>query len=846
MGGIGGGNFNFQPDGKYNRTYCRVTPDTGAEPLCIAFAKQGNTVWSSDLVHAGTMTTTFTGYWPTAVMQYQQAGMPVAISLECFSPICAGDNKNSSLPLVVYIFTLTNNTTIADTVAIALSNAAAGTIVQNGNAIMGIKSADCCVMVSRDGDSRLSCGTNRADFVADGILDGTAGGVVASRIVVAPSSARKITFTVAWTNVVNGYYRNYFSDPESLAVYGLNNAAFLKAKVDNWHNKILNSNLPVWLKDLTINCCHVYNSMTDWVTPNTYGMQESMSNGHYGTLDQLYHASMALPIFAPDAAWSDVLRMAGVQQASGLFLHFYSGENTEIRSDGGAKFILQVFRNYLWTGNSARLKTLYPNVREAIRGIRDSDTRYSDGLPDDSLINTYDNLFWAGWDIPSKVYDCELYLAALKAASKIAAVCGDDTSAANFNNYFVKASASFERTNSATTSSSGFWNQTTSGPGGRTGYYTGSTNITIDKGLGCWDSQLAGQWYADLCGLGPLHPENRIQGALQFINAACLDQTNPPSYALMCALPNVSIANTSTYFCGTENGSTYVTYGAYPAGDLCVAFGHGLPDISMRALQSYWNVTYSKYLRVYNQPCKLNIAGFGVGWGIGRYMNAPAVFASLFGITGFSIDVAAKSFRLKPSLPTGMDSLKSGPLMNPISLGTVDYWNNPANGPSTQRFLVRFDSVMQFTRLYVRKLYAPTVDIVKNGSAVPATIGVNSEDTSEYQIAFANPLTIDSSGVLITVGGTASMSNHLRQIKKTVEFYVDMERGWVVFRLPWREKVAVSLVNGRGESLMHVESDYAQGLHTVRYAGSKIAAGHYYVYLKVGENSFTKKVVVVR
>ncbi|MGB7566238.1 MAG: GH116 family glycosyl-hydrolase, partial [Chitinivibrionales bacterium] len=112
MGGIGGGNFNFLPNGAYNTLYCRVVADPGAMPTCYAFQKRGTTAFSATLQNAGSMTTTYTGYWPTVTMQYAQTGINDAIVLKCFSPIIAGDgiasdNENSSLPIAIFKFTLT-------------------------------------------------------------------------------------------------------------------------------------------------------------------------------------------------------------------------------------------------------------------------------------------------------------------------------------------------------------------------------------------------------------------------------------------------------------------------------------------------------------------------------------------------------------------------------------------------------------------------------------------------------------------------------------------------------------------------------------------------------------------
>ena len=209
-----------------------------------------------------------------------------------------------------------------------------------------------------------------------------------------------------------------------------------------------------------------------------------------------------------------------------------------------------------------------------------------------------------------------------------------------------------------------------------TGSFLG--NYGTPTGVAIWDAALIGQWTADVCGLGPLHPESRMESTLNIIYDACLDHSNPPGYALMMSAANVNCtgaAPTGNYFnVNSIEGNKYCTYCAYPAGDLCGAFYHNQPDIAMRALHAFWNVMFSKYLRVYNMPCKMTKTGNGIDWGIDRYMNSPAAFAALFGITGFSIDVNAKALRVKPSLPTSAqyalpgDSLAAGPLMNPISM----------------------------------------------------------------------------------------------------------------------------------------------------------------------------------
>ena len=130
--------------------------------------------------------------------------------------------------------------------------------------------------------------------------------------------------------------------------------------------------------------------------------------------------TLLLACFAPQAEWSQVARMAGSQLSSGLFGHTYG--STDIRSDVGQKFMLETYKLYQWTGNTTYLQTMYPYMKKAVTGIISEDNN-GDGLTDDNSQTTYDNPFSSGWTFPSKEYDNELYLGALKAAIKC---CGGD------------------------------------------------------------------------------------------------------------------------------------------------------------------------------------------------------------------------------------------------------------------------------------------------------------------------------------------------------------------------------------------------------------------------------------
>jgi uncharacterized protein (DUF608 family) len=881
LGGIGGGNFNFLPNGDYSTTYCNIAPPAGTMPLVTAYAQQGTAIWSSDLKDstANAMKTTYTGYWPRLTMQYAKSGMPVRITLEAFSPIIPGDNKNSSLPIAIYTFTLTDTTTVAETAAVALSNSAAGNVIPASGTVSGIKNgtgtaATVAVMVKNDslGYSLVTYGATKSLFTASGQLNNAVGGILASKIYLAPSQTRTITFTLSWNNQTAGWYRNYYTDAESLATYALVNSAMLRTKVLNWQNKILNSNFPTWLQDIIINNCHPYNSMTAWTTASqntlagvgTYSMQESSDEGDgttagIGSIDQCYTSSIGLPLFAPTAAWSEATRIANVQQAGGMIPHLYSGSGNDVRADDAAKFVLMCYRDYMWTGDSAKLAALYPDIKSAIAWIMSMDTKNNDGLTDDSDLDTYDNPYWGGWDIPSREYDNELDLAAFKAGAAMGTLFGD-TIANTYNNYFTKASTSFEHAASTggAAAGGGFWDTTHVGPTGLTGYYTGSTDLGgSGKGLASWEGQFTGQWYADLFGLGPLHPENRIERAIQFTNAVNVDSrtgaTNP-SYMMMAALPTATLANTTSYFNGSENDATggdaanifYVSYIGYPVPQFgCPAIYHGNPDIGLRVAQMMWNATYSRFKRVWNMSCKADTGGRGGGWGAGRYMAVPGVFGTAFAITGFAIDVHGKRLWLKPSVPAAMgDSLVNAPLINPMSCGTLSYNLQAGN---VQRLVVGFDSALSFRQLYVRKRgSAATVSVTNNGALVPATIAVYGADTSEYLITFGSLTAIGTPGAVITVGAATGTDRAPATVASVFAMAVNMKSGIISYVLPQRSGVAVTLVNPKGAALTLLQAEQASGSHALYHDWKREPAGVYFMKIKAGGMQETKEIINIR
>jgi non-lysosomal glucosylceramidase len=174
----------------------------------------------------------------------------------------------------------------------------------------------------------------------------------------------------------------------------------------------------------------------------------------------------------------------------------FSWQNTNDWKDLNSKFVLMIYRDYVFTGkkDTEFLRTTWPSVQEALQHLQQYD-RTGDGIPqnDDYPDQTYDVWIVHG----ESAYCGGLWLAALRAAEEIAKVLGDTTSATKYHAMFLKGQDTYVKK---------LWN------GEYFRYDTMSEyrdNVQAD--------QLAGQWYANMTGLGDLVPREMQLKALKKI-----------------------------------------------------------------------------------------------------------------------------------------------------------------------------------------------------------------------------------------------------------------------------------------------------------------------------------------
>jgi non-lysosomal glucosylceramidase len=382
-------------------------------------------------------------------------------------------------------------------------------------------------------------------------------GAIAVRFTLKPGEKRVVPMAIAWDLPImefgegRQWYRRYTdfygtsgANAWPIARDGLVNAGAWSDAIDSWQAPYVNDeNKPLWYRGMLFN--ELYFLADDgsfWgrpvqstaQVPATFALMECFDYPYYATLDVLFYGSMPLVKFWPDLdkqllrqfadtvprEWSEKsLWLWKSRQTQNLAFRIrkkkgavphdlgapeedpfvrvnqFSWQDTNGWKDLNSKFVLQVYRDFVLTGrkDTAFLRSTWPAVKEAISYLRQFD--HGSGVPENGGYpdQTYDVWVVRG----ASAYTAGLWLAALRASEEMARVLGEPASVSAYHEMFVKAQGTYIRE---------LWN------GQYFRYDTESENRDSIQA-----DQLAGQWYADLTGLGDLVPREMRQKALHTI-----------------------------------------------------------------------------------------------------------------------------------------------------------------------------------------------------------------------------------------------------------------------------------------------------------------------------------------
>ena len=483
-------------------------------------------------------------------------------------------------------------------------------------------------------------------------------GAIAVRFTLKPGEKRVVPLVIAWDLPIvqfgsgRKWYRHYTdfygtsgTNALQIARDGLTNAAKWSDAIDAWQAPYINDeSKPLWYRGALFNELYtVADGGSFWgrpvgsdpKTPNTFSFMECFDYPYYGTLDVRFYGSMPLAKFWPEIDKQELRQFADtvpqdftdkylwvwktqhtqalqfrVRKAKGAVPHDlgvpeedpfvqpnqFSWQNTNDWKDLNSKFVLMVYRDYVFTGKKDQtfLRYTWPAVQEALEHLRQYD-RDGDGVPENDGYpdQTYDEWVVSG----ESAYCGGLWLGALRAAEEIARALGDTVAVSKYHDLFTKSQASYVKK---------LWN------GEYFRYDTASEyrdNIQAD--------QLAGQWYANMTGLGDLVLRDMQRKSLKRIyDFNVMKFANGEMGAVNGMGADGTIINTNEQVKEVWTGTTY--------GLAALMLSEGMKDEAFRTAWGIYHVTYETKGYWFRTPEAWEIEG---NYRASMYMRPAAIWA---------------------------------------------------------------------------------------------------------------------------------------------------------------------------------------------------------------------------
>lgn len=395
-------------------------------------------------------------------------------------------------------------------------------------------------------------------FAKDGRLanDGTSwvsdgeklAGAIAVRFTLQPGENRVIPMVIAWDfpviqfgedRVWNRRYTDFYgatgNHAWAIARDGLQNAAAWSDAIDAWQSPYVDDeSKPLWYRGMLFNELYVLtDGGTFWGRPvgspkknaPSFALLECFDYAYYATLDVRFYGSMPLLKFWPDIDKQVLRQFADTvlrewpekgqwvwksQQTDEPSLHMRKKkgavphdlgvpegdpfiavnepgwQDTNDWKDLNSKFVLMVYRDYVLTGRKdvAFLREQFPAVQAAIAYLRQFDR--GAGIPENS---GYPDQTYDSWVVRGvSAYCGGLWLAAVRASEEMARILGERNAEEEYHQLFLKAQHNYIDK---------LWN-------GK--YFRYDTDSEYRDSVQA--DQLAGQWYANMTGLGDLVPRD--------------------------------------------------------------------------------------------------------------------------------------------------------------------------------------------------------------------------------------------------------------------------------------------------------------------------------------------------
>ena len=449
-----------------------------------------------------------------------------------------------------------------------------------------------------------------------------------------------------WHRRYTDFYGTTGTTAWAIARDALANASSWSAAIDAWQAPYVNDeSKPLWYRGMLFNELYPLADLgsfwgrpvgSDPKQPPVYSFMECYDYPYYETSDVRFYGSMPLLKFWPNLEKNVMREFAAtvpqeapekngmdlenrfipgqltfrIRKAKGAVPHDlgvpdedpfkqinqFSWQDTNGWKDLNPKFVLMVYRDFVFTGRKDKefLRSTWAAVQESLEYLRKYD-HDGDGLPENEGYpdQTYDEWVVRG----ESAYSGSLFLGAVRAAEEIAKQLGDSAAVAKYHDLFAKAQASYVRK---------LWNKE---------YFRYDTSSEYRDNI--QTDQLAGQWYANMTGLGDLVPREMQLSALHKVfDFNVMKFVGGTMGAVNGIAPDGSLVKTNEQVQEVWTGTTL--------GLAALMLGEGMKDEAYKTAWGIYHTSYETKGYWFRTPEAWDITG---NYRASMYMRPAAIWA---------------------------------------------------------------------------------------------------------------------------------------------------------------------------------------------------------------------------
>ncbi|WP_219835193.1 GH116 family glycosyl-hydrolase [Paenibacillus sp. R14(2021)] len=515
-------------------------------------------------------------------------------------------------------------------------------------------------------------------------------GTLAVRITLAPGASERVRFVLGWhyPNVYNSwnpepegrtiwrnYYAGQFVDSAAVASYALSQWDRLLAETEKFHEALFGSTLPEEVLEAVSANLSVLKSPTSLrlTDGSFYGFEGCIEDvgSCEGSCTHVWNYAYAMPFLFPALERSmrdlDFKYNARADGSMAFRLMLPLGRDPgPFRAcvDGQMGGVIKAYRDWKISGDDVWLRKNWPAIRQSIEyawseSNPDKWDADRDGVIEGRQHHTLDMELFG-----PNAWLTGFYLAALKAASEIAAYLGEEALSAEYGELFRRGKAwtdthlyngryyiqSIDLTDRSLleqfdTGGSLFGDNAVSA------YWNDEAGeIKYQIGEGCGIDQLVAQWHANLCGLGEIFDPEQARHALRELyvsnfkahmrdeaNAWRLFALNDEGGLVICSWPEGSLrpAVPLTYASETMTGFEYQA--------ACHMIQEGMLEEGLQIVRAIRDRYDGEKRNPWNEvECGSN------------YARSMASYSLLLAYSGFSFDMTKGEIGFRPvTMPEG-------------------------------------------------------------------------------------------------------------------------------------------------------------------------------------------------